>query len=138
MAQMTDASIVIDDPGQGRCFHCAQRFSSEAMIAMRIPADGIASDARRGSIVRVSMCRSCAMRVSGDDAYLSMFLKQGIANVPELGRDRPRDGEIGVFTHEEQLLVSAAYDGLPRFISNPQYERILAVIVKNARAHVLS
>ena len=138
MAQMTDASIAIDDPGQGRCFHCAQKFASEAMIAMRIPADGIASDARRGSIVRVSMCRSCAMRVSGDDAYLSMFLKQGIANVPELERDRPRDGEIGVFTHEEQLLVSAAYDGLPRFISNPQYERILAVIVKNARAHVLA
>ena len=138
MDRMTDASIVIDDPGQGRCFHCEGRFSPDAMIAMRTPAEGIASDARRRSIVRVSMCRSCAMRISGDDAYLSMFIKQGIAKVPELGRDWIHDGQVDVFTHEEQLLVSATFDGMPRFISNPQYERILAVIVKNARAHVLA
>ena len=131
-------SIVIDDPAQGRCFHCGKTFPPRSMIAMRIPAESVASGALQRSIVQVSMCGDCALRVGGDDAYLSMFLKRGIAHMPELGRDGTPDGRVDVFTREEQLLVSASYDGLPRFISNPQYERILAVIVRNARAHVLA
>lgn len=129
------------DLQQSGCFQCGSTPPPDTMIGMRVPSETMAHGARRGTVVRVKMCRTCALQTGGDDAYLSMFLKHEIARLPEMlsrTSDPDQDGQTCVFTHEEQLLAHAHYDGMPKFISNPAYERILAVIVKNARAHALA
>lgn len=138
---MSEAGPEVIDLGQDGCFQCGEKPPPGTLIAMRIPAQGTAQGARPGTVVRVKMCRTCALRASGDDAYLSMFLKHERAKVPMLSgpaADLDRDGRTCVFTREEQLLANAHVDGMPRFISNPAYERILAVIVKNARVHAFT
>lgn len=123
------------------CFYCDGVFPAGDLIATPIPSKSLAGGAARTSIIHVQICRDCAVTAKANDVHLSTFLSRAIAEIPELAPVPPDPGpseRAEVFTLEEQLLVCAGYDGTAGFTAHPDYERILSVIVKNARAHVFA
>lgn len=146
MRMSARACAVVERAGLGcgasgsTCFYCEGSFPAGVLIAARIPSQSLSRDARPGSVVEVDVCRACASRSGENDIYLSAYLKHALVQVPELSAALAEAGipDRNVITMQEQLLLCASYDEMPDVIAHPAYERILSVVVKNARVHAFT
>ena len=141
MKQFSDYS---DTRNKGGCTHCGARLDPEQASRDHVPSKTLLDRPLPDNLPVLPTCRSCNASFAKDEEYLSVFLAAVITGSVELNPNRFASAAASI-NHSRSLRGRIARaqrnrvstTGEHEVLWEPEIERVLRVILKNARGHLL-